>query len=106
MAEPIRTDECICRVVRTYVPALHTRTPAYGISSGPQGVIVHLSDKAPEEVAKLLEDELNLHLKPGTPAGNTIQLYAERLTHDYLSAQVISGNLRYDKVTQGWRWLG
>lgn len=95
------------QVVQRYVPAIQSRIPSYGVASATGQLLVCLSDKAPVELVPLLEAELRAMLIGFVPASPQASAqYAERLTHDFLNAHVVSGNLRYDKVTSTWRWLG
>jgi hypothetical protein len=97
------------QVLRQYVPALQTRIPSYGLGNSADGmnIIIAISDKAPVEILELLEAELKAKLYGFVPPSpHAAVQYAERLTHDFLHAHVVAGNLRYDRVTSGWRWVG
>ena len=96
------------QVILQYIPALQTKIPSYGIHSADNGttLIVSVSDMTPPEAIPLLESELKKELSglAFTDTRTTAQ-YAERLTHDFFHAQVVCGNLRFDKATQVWRWI-
>ncbi len=95
-------------VVQQYVPALQKRIPSYGVSFGrSMKLVISVTDTAPVEVLPLLQAELTAKMVGVIPPSpQAAAQYAERLTHDYLTAQVLAGNLRFDKGASVWRWMG
>lgn len=103
--EPSGEKSDIVEVVQRYIPVLQTNRPAYGVVSVGAKIVVALSDKAPKELVPLLQDELNLRIG-GIRESTDAAHFVERLAHAYLNHQVICGNVRYDRVSQRWRWIG
>lgn len=94
-------------IVSAYVPTLTNKIPGYGIRANGSALTIVLSNKAPKELLELLEEELVSVLLHHVPTSMQAFIqYADRLTNDFLRAHVICGNLRFDRVKEGWRWVG
>lgn len=96
----------VVNVAQRYIPALHSHTPAYGIQDKGTTIVVHLSETVPKPFLDILESELQNHLKGLVLPPASRAHYIERVTRDLLHRFILTGDLRHDKVTQSWRWVG
>jgi len=88
-----------------YLPVVDSK-PGYGVSQQNSGYVVRLSHLIPRSVGPLLEAALRQALRAGDVAADSAAQLVWALTRDFLSSQVIAGNLRWDRVAEEWRWFG